>query len=314
MASASSCRAARTTSSTERLGRVDDFRAWPDQAAHDVDRRVVPSNRLAAVTKRNGVALTARGSWLAGVAMAHSGMISGVTNCSAGVSRLRAVSVCAGRATGSSVPCLCHAWRAAPADASVSSAGSGGHGVATPGRRPASAGRPRLPFPAGKDSVAQSHATPSTPPTGPPRHDAPAPRHPMKQRIKRIPPWACSRWPCWWAAACCGRPPDAAGHRLPASRCRCSRADRADRELEPLLAAPGQDRGDPAARRAGCVRRLALSARVTGRSLDPQYYIWHDDLTGHLLMHGMGRRPSAACACACSTTSTPRARTRRCWR
>src|SRR5690606_31027578 len=59
MASASSCRAARTTSSTERL-----WPRWITSAPCDwIRRRMMlmaaswPSNRLAAVTKRSGVAL-----------------------------------------------------------------------------------------------------------------------------------------------------------------------------------------------------------------------------------------------------------------
>jgi len=57
-----------------------------------------------------------------------------------------------------------------------------------------------------------------------------------------------------------------------------------DRELAPLLAAHPADTGvlmlpdglDGFAARA-------MAARNAGRSLDLQYYIWHDDLTGHLL-------------------------------
>ena len=57
-----------------------------------------------------------------------------------------------------------------------------------------------------------------------------------------------------------------------------------DRELAPLLAAHPGDTGvlmlsdglDAFASRA-------MAARKAGRSLDLQYYIWHDDLTGHLL-------------------------------
>ena len=57
-----------------------------------------------------------------------------------------------------------------------------------------------------------------------------------------------------------------------------------DRELEPILARHPGDTGvlllsdglDAFAARA-------LSARKAGRSLDLQYYIWHDDLTGRLL-------------------------------
>src|SRR5690606_29988922 len=87
MASASSCSAARTTSSTLRL-----WPRWMTSAPWAwISRRMMlmaascPSNRLAAVTKRSGeVSGWVWLSWLAGVPMARSGMISDDTDCSVG--------------------------------------------------------------------------------------------------------------------------------------------------------------------------------------------------------------------------------------
>ena len=48
----------------------------------------------------------------------------------------------------------------------------------------------------------------------------------------------------------------------------------------------------------------ALSARSAARSLDLQYYIWHDDFTGRLLGNELlqaADRGVRACGC-CSTT------------
>ena len=50
-----------------------------------------------------------------------------------------------------------------------------------------------------------------------------------------------------------------------------------------------------------------LLARAAERSLDVQYYIWHDDTTGSCCARRCGRRPSAACACGCCSTTTTRA-------
>ena len=59
-----------------------------------------------------------------------------------------------------------------------------------------------------------------------------------------------------------------------------------DRELEPLLAnRPGQTGAIMINDGLDAFAARALSARQAGRSLDLQYYIWHDDLTGHLLMY-----------------------------
>lgn len=59
-----------------------------------------------------------------------------------------------------------------------------------------------------------------------------------------------------------------------------------DRELEPVLARhPGQTGAVLLVDGVDAFAARAMSARQAGRSLDLQYYIWHDDLTGHLLMH-----------------------------
>ena len=57
-----------------------------------------------------------------------------------------------------------------------------------------------------------------------------------------------------------------------------------DRELEPLLAQhPGQTGALLVRDGVDAFAARALSAQKAGRSLDLQYYIWHDDLTGRLL-------------------------------
>lgn len=57
-----------------------------------------------------------------------------------------------------------------------------------------------------------------------------------------------------------------------------------DRELVPLLAAhPGQTGALMLPDGLDAFAARAMSARRAGRSLDLQYYIWHDDLTGRLL-------------------------------
>ncbi|MGJ4801937.1 phospholipase D family protein [Luteimonas sp. SDU82] len=59
-----------------------------------------------------------------------------------------------------------------------------------------------------------------------------------------------------------------------------------DQELEPLLARyPGQTGAILVPDGLDAFASRAMSARQAGRSLDLQYYIWHDDLTGHLLMY-----------------------------
>ena len=57
-----------------------------------------------------------------------------------------------------------------------------------------------------------------------------------------------------------------------------------DRELAPLLAAyPGKTGALLVTDGVEAFAARALSAQKAGRSLDLQYYIWHDDLTGRLL-------------------------------
>ncbi|MEZ0470362.1 phospholipase D family protein [Luteimonas salinilitoris] len=59
-----------------------------------------------------------------------------------------------------------------------------------------------------------------------------------------------------------------------------------DRELMPLLDRnPGKTGVILIPDGLDAFAARALSARQAGRSLDLQYYIWHDDLTGHLLLH-----------------------------
>jgi putative cardiolipin synthase len=72
----------------------------------------------------------------------------------------------------------------------------------------------------------------------------------------------------------------AASHALPVQ----AAATELDRELAPLLAAhPGQTGALLLPDGLDAFAARALSARKAGRSLDLQYYIWHDDLTGRLL-------------------------------
>ena len=57
-----------------------------------------------------------------------------------------------------------------------------------------------------------------------------------------------------------------------------------DRELAPMLAAnPGKTGVLLLSDGLDAFAARAMAARKAGRSLDLQYYIWHDDLTGHLL-------------------------------
>ncbi len=59
---------------------------------------------------------------------------------------------------------------------------------------------------------------------------------------------------------------------------------RIDRELAPLLAAHPSETGVVlVADGLDAFAMRALSARKAGRSLDLQYYLWHDDMTGRLL-------------------------------
>ncbi|KZC43586.1 MULTISPECIES: phospholipase D family protein [Rhodanobacter] len=57
-----------------------------------------------------------------------------------------------------------------------------------------------------------------------------------------------------------------------------------DRELTPYLARhPGETAATLLSDGLDAFAARAASARLAGRSLDLQYYIWHDDLVGHLL-------------------------------
>jgi len=110
----------------------------------------------------------------------------------------------------------------------------------------------------------------------------------MKKRIKRI-----LGWSLFSLLALVGSgalladhlmPPatGAPGHALPVVAGQTA----LDRELEPLLARhPGKTGALLIPGGLDAFAARALSARQAGRSLDLQYYIWHDDLTGHLLMY-----------------------------
>ena len=72
----------------------------------------------------------------------------------------------------------------------------------------------------------------------------------------------------------------APGHALPLQPAETS----IDRELAPVLAAhPGETGALLLADGLDAFAARAMSARRAGRSLDLQYYLWHDDFTGHLL-------------------------------
>ena len=69
-----------------------------------------------------------------------------------------------------------------------------------------------------------------------------------------------------------------------------------DRELAPYLAThPGETAATLLPDGLDAFAARAASARLAGRSLDLQYYMWHDDLVGHLLARGV-RRGRARCA------------------
>ena len=110
----------------------------------------------------------------------------------------------------------------------------------------------------------------------------------MKKRIKRIVAWGL-----FSLAVLVGSgvlladhlmPPatGAPGHALPV----VPGQTELDRELAPLLERqPGKTGAILLPDGLDAFAARALSARKAGRSLDLQYYIWHDDLTGHLLMY-----------------------------
>ena len=67
-----------------------------------------------------------------------------------------------------------------------------------------------------------------------------------------------------------------------------------DRELSPLLAAnPGKTGAIFLTDGLDAFAARAISARKAGRSLDLQYFIWHNDLTGRLLASEVLRRRRA---------------------
>ena len=81
--------------------------------------------------------------------------------------------------------------------------------------------------------------------------------------------------------------------------------------LDDAIARRENHPGDSGFRVADGVEAFALrglSARQAGRSLDVQYYIWHDDLHRPAARARAGRAPPiAACACACCSTTWTRA-------
>src|SRR5690606_7334440 len=117
---------------------------------------------------------------------------------------------------------------------------------------------------------------------------SPLPARPMKKRIKRI-----LLWGLFTLLVLVGSgvlladhlmPPatGAPGHALPIQDAQTA----LDRELAPLLARnPGKTGAILLPDGVDAFAARAISARQAGRSLDLQYYIWNDDLTGHLLMH-----------------------------
>lgn len=110
----------------------------------------------------------------------------------------------------------------------------------------------------------------------------------MKQRIKRI-----LAWGLFSLAMLVGSGMLLADHLMPPATGLPGFAlpvqpgqTELDRELEPLLARhPGKTGAILLPDGLDAFAARALSARKAGRSLDLQYYIWHDDLTGHLLMY-----------------------------
>ncbi|HRO26327.1 MAG TPA: phospholipase D family protein [Gammaproteobacteria bacterium] len=110
----------------------------------------------------------------------------------------------------------------------------------------------------------------------------------MKQRAKRILGWGLFSLLALVASGVLLAdhlmPPatGAPGHALPIVPGQTA----LDRELEPLLARnPGKTGAILLSDGLDAFAARAMSARQAGRSLDLQYYIWHDDLTGHLLLY-----------------------------
>ncbi|MCR6661804.1 MAG: phospholipase D family protein [Luteimonas sp.] len=110
----------------------------------------------------------------------------------------------------------------------------------------------------------------------------------MKKRLKRI-----IGWGLFTLAVMIGSGILLADHLMPPATGVASHAlpvvegqTALDRELEPMLARhPGKTGAILLPDGIDAFASRAISARQAGRSLDLQYYIWHDDLTGHLLMY-----------------------------
>ena len=103
--------------------------------------------------------------------------------------------------------------------------------------------------------------------------------------------WRIARWGAFSRVALIGSgllladrfTPPANGDRSHAMAVQADVTD-LDRELAPLLAAhPGKTGALLVNDGVDAFAARALSAQKAGRSLDLQYYIWHDDLTGRLL-------------------------------
>lgn len=129
----------------------------------------------------------------------------------------------------------------------------------------------------------QAPSTAPAPPTPPP----PAPPRSLLRRILRFAAWllvalvAGSLLSLYLYGRFAERARGPEGHALPPVAGQTA----IDRWVEPLLAAQGE--------RSGLALQMdnvdafaarALSARAAGRSLDLMYYLWHDDLSGRLLL------------------------------
>lgn len=103
--------------------------------------------------------------------------------------------------------------------------------------------------------------------------------------------WRIARWGAFSLAALIGSGLLLANHFTPPANGAPSTAlpvgadaTELDRELAPLLAEhPGQTGALLVSKGVDAFAARALSAQKAGRSLDLQYYIWHDDLAGRLL-------------------------------
>ena len=103
--------------------------------------------------------------------------------------------------------------------------------------------------------------------------------------------WRIARWGAFSLTALIGSGLLLANHLTPPANGPASAAlpvqadaTELDRELAPLLAQhPGKTGALLVSDGVDAFAARALSAQKAGRSLDLQYYIWHDDLTGRLL-------------------------------